>query len=224
MKLFSTIAALLALAILSSAAHADIIAYDNSTNASPLQNFNGSLGLDFNVNTPITVTQLGAFDNGILGNLAGVNGTGVIVAIYDRTTQTQVGPSVAFSPGSPGTQVNGNAFKAIAPLDLPAGFQGTIVSFFDDNYNSFGFSNLFSTESSGGGAISFVGSGRFGFGAVFPTFIDSGPTNRYDAGTFQFVTPQAEGVPEPGTLTLFSLSALGLLSYGGWRRRKGLAM
>jgi hypothetical protein len=37
-----------------------------------------------------------------------------------------------------------------------------------------------------------------------------------------FGTPQVTGVPEPASLTLLGLGALGLLGYG-WRRRKQAA-
>ena len=46
------------------------------------QNYNGSLGLDFNVNTPIIITQLGAFDDGSNGLSAPIT-----VRLYNRDTQ-----------------------------------------------------------------------------------------------------------------------------------------
>jgi hypothetical protein len=196
------------------AARADIIAYDNAAVAAN-QGFGNSLGLDFNVNTPILVTALGAFDSGVVGNLAGVDGSGVTVGIYDRTTGTLFGPSVHFTPASFGFQVNGDAFDAIPDLLLPAGFQGSIVAFNDINYNSGGGPNPTSTENTGGGAISFVGGGRFGFGYSYPTIVDGGPTNRYDAGTFQFV-----GVPEPASLTLLGIGLTGMAGYVLRRRNK----
>lgn len=216
MRRFKVVAALLALAVVAGTARADIIAYDNAAVVAN-QGFGNALGLDFVVITPIVVTQLGVFDSGVIGNLAGADGvSGVDVAIFDRATMLQVGPLVHFSPGSPGTQVNGDAFKAIAPLLLPAGFQGSIVAFNDNNWNGFGGPNPTSTENDGGGQISFVGGGRFGFGNTYPTSVDGGPTNRYDAGTFQFTAPAAPapaavGVPEPGTLALLGLGSVGLL-------------
>lgn len=199
-------------------ARADVIAYDN-IGAGPNQNFGNSLGLDFNVTsaTGITVTALGAYDSGAIGALVGVDGvSGVTVAIYDRVTQLQVGPSVHFD-GTNGVQINSNAFLPDL-INLPGGFQGSVVAFNDPNYNSGGGPNPTSTENDGGGLISFVGGGRFGGGFAYPTIVDGGPTNRYDAGTFEFVA----GVPEPGTLTLAGLGLLGLVGYC-WRSRKGSA-
>jgi hypothetical protein len=46
-----------------------------------------------------------------------------------------------------------------------------------------------STESTGGGRITFTGTSRWApsnGGFVWPTVIDSGPANRYGAGTFLF--------------------------------------
>jgi hypothetical protein len=192
--------------------HADIIAYDNAAGASSVA-FGNSLGLDFNVISPIAVTSLGAFDSGVIANLNGFDGTsGVTVGIYNRATGTLVGPSVTFTAASPGSQVNGNAFKSIAPFVLPAGFQGSIVAFNDINFNSFGSPNPTSTQN-GAGFITFVGGGRFANGFVYPTTIDGGPTNRYDAGTFQFVA-----TPEPASL---SMTCIGLLCGAGyfWRRK-----
>ena len=186
------------------------IAYDNSTGL-PLQNWPDSLGLDFNVNAPTDVTALGDFDNGSIANLIGVDGSsGVTVQIYNRDTASPVGPSVTFTPTLFGTQINGDAFMTISTLVLPAG-DYSIVAFNDENYNQgfYGGANGTSVMNSGGGLISFVGSGRYnytGSGIAFPTVVDGGPVNRYDAGTFEF-----SAVPEPTTLIA---GALLLLPFG----------
>jgi hypothetical protein len=196
---------------------ASTIAYDNDTSLGDvgfLQNWPGVLGLDFNVNKAITVTALGAYDQGVVANLAGVDGTsGVTVGIYDRTTQTLVSPTALFTPASPGVQINGDAFKAESFTLLPGEY--SVVSYNDKNYNEGYVSNVFnptSTENSGGGAISFVGSGRYAAtaGLTYPTQVDGGPSNRYDAGTFAFV-------PEPSSYVLLIGAAIGGLA---WRVRR----
>ena len=195
-----------------------IIAYDNAIVGENQNYVAGSIGMDFDVNTSIQVEQLGAFDSGSLLNLDR-NG-GVTVGIFDRTTGLLVGPMVTLTSTTLGiTQVNGSAFLSITPFTLAAGFQGSIVSFKDPNYNTQGGTNTTSTLNSGGGAISFVGSSRYDTSGTFdfPTqFIDGGPVNRYDAGTFAFSTP------EPSAL--ISASFAGLLGLGySWRRRRAQA-
>jgi len=208
------------------------IAYDNqagipdySSNAANysnnLQNWLGSLGLDFQVNQAITVNALGVFDNGDPLNLIGADSaSGVTVAIYNfNNTSTPVVGSILFTPGSvssPGfQQINGDAFLAIAPVVLQPGTY-SVVTFNDRNFNQ-GFINdiynLTSTENTFGGAIAFVGSGRYygGSSIGFPTTPDAGPTNRYDAGTFSVV-------PEPTTLAIWGL--LGVAGAAALRRRK----
>jgi hypothetical protein len=181
-----------------SAAKADVIAYDNAAVPST-QNYTGSLGLDFNVNAPITITQLGVFDSGSTANLVGSNGSsGVYVAIYNRATGKAVSAGYTLTPSSAVTQVNGDAFIHISPVALPAGFQGSVVTINAKNTNTFGSPNTASTLNDGGGLISFVGSGRYG-GNGYPTNLDSGPANRYSAGTFEFVSSAL-----PPTLTTFS--------------------
>ncbi len=70
--------------------HASQIAYDNNASvpAGGIQDWHGNLGLDFTVNTAITVVALGAFDNGIPANLLGSNRTigGVTVGIFNLNT------------------------------------------------------------------------------------------------------------------------------------------
>jgi hypothetical protein len=209
---------LAAFCILPTLARASTIAYDNDTTLGDvgfLQNWHGVLGLDFNVNKAITVTALGAYDQGVTANLDGSDGTsGVTVGIFDRTTQTLVSPTALFTSTSPGVQINGDAFKAESFTLLPG--QYSVVSFNDKNYNEGFVSTVFnptSTENSGG-AISFVGSGRFDTtaGLAYPTTVDTGPTNRYDAGTFAFVD-----TPEPSSYVLLIGAAIGGLV---WRVRR----
>ncbi|MCI0379621.1 MAG: DUF11 domain-containing protein [Gemmataceae bacterium] len=161
------------------------------------QGFGGSLGMDFDVNTPITMTQMGVFDDNADGLSAFTIITPLQVRLFNRDTQVQVGPTVTFDALSPGTLINSSRFKAIAPILLPAGFHGTIeangFSAFDQNGNTNGAATTPGVlpfpwfTDSGGGLISFVGSGRFdGTPGVFPTNVDGGPADRYAAGTFVF--------------------------------------
>ncbi|MHC4817607.1 MAG: PEP-CTERM sorting domain-containing protein, partial [Planctomycetota bacterium] len=71
----------------------------------------------------------------------------------------------------------------------------------------------------GGDLVANIGSGRYGLNPWnFPTYTDTGPSNRYHSGSFTF-NPN----PEPGTLLLVggALSVVGVVRRR--RRRKSAA-
>ncbi len=151
-----------------------------------LQSYTGPLGMDFNVVSPVIVTQLGVFDSGSNGL-----STPITAYIYDRDTQSSIG-SMLFAAGNTGTLVGGSRYLTLAcPLALPAGFHGSIVA---DGYSaSEPNGNMMSggtwTTNGASGAISFVNGGRYGgTPGTYPTSLDSGPANRYAAGTFVVAT------------------------------------
>jgi len=142
--------------------------------------------MDFDVNSTIFVTRLGVFDDSSDGLFRTIT-----AHLYDRNATGSPLRTLVFTPGDPGILVDGSRFKDLATfLELPAGFQGTIVA---EGYGSGerngnrGVGPLFTSD--GGGAISFVGTGRFGTAGLYPRFVDGGPANRYAAGTFQFGPP-----------------------------------
>ncbi len=103
---------------------AAVVAYNVPAGTVGNQAFDGSLGMDFDVTAPISVTSLGVFDSGSNGLLNSLN-----AYIYDRTNTAVPVATLSFSPGSPGTLVDGSRFKSLAsPLVLLPGFQGTIVA------------------------------------------------------------------------------------------------
>ena len=175
---------------------ADNIAFDNQAGILNLQNYSGSLGLGFSVNSPIVVTQLGAFDNGNPALLNGDDNTsGITAQIYNSTNGLPYGPSVTFSVSNPGTQVNGDAFLTLPqPLYLPAGFTGSIVVSNDPNYNGGGAANSTSTPDASG-FLTFTGP-AYGNAGSYPVHPDGGPVNQYDAGTFAF-QPSAIAIANP---------------------------
>lgn len=171
-----------------------------------------TLGMDFDVLTPISVTALGVFDSNQDGLLSPL-----VAGIYDRQTQALVTPPVEFVAGTgaaSGILDGGSRFLPIPPVVLPAGFQGTIAVY---GYGGTGEQNANSggdptgtaqfpwVTNDGGGLISFVGSSRNNNGQtmlVYPENLDSGPVNRYAAGTFTFAA-----IPEPSTLVLILAGA-----------------
>jgi hypothetical protein len=154
----------------------------------------GALGLDFDVESAIRVTQLGVFDSSSDGLLRTIR-----ARLYDRETQ-EIEAELLFTPADPGALVDGSRFKPLStPLSLAPGFRGSIVAagygVLEPDGNQFAGTDLDITTDDGGCALRFVGGGRFGTLAdPFPPLIDSGPVNRYAAGTFAF---EVEGVTEP---------------------------
>ena len=193
MKSISTVAATAAILTLCHGTwlRAGIIAYDVPGGTVGNQNFGNSLGMDFNVNdaSGVTITDVGVFDDGSNG----INGP-LNVAIYDRRTGTIVPGSSAVLNGSDGTANGGHRFASLAaPLNLPGGFQGSIVAYGYNAAELNGNGGTLSTTA-GGGSIDFVGGSRWGNDTGFPTNVDSGPENRYLAGSFIFdVIPDVAG-------------------------------
>jgi len=162
------------------------IAYQVPYGTNGNQAWSGPLGLDFNVQGTILVTHLGVFDdgsNGLSRNL--------VAYIYDRNSPASPVVSLSFPTTDPGQLIGGSRFKPLpTPMYLPFGFQGSMVA---ENYgtgelngNSGGATPVWTTDS-GGGALAFVGGGRYGTTqGQYPPYPDGGPANRYAAGSFMF--------------------------------------
>jgi hypothetical protein len=192
------VALLLVLTAMASAVLADTIAYVVPAGIPGNQNFTGSLGMDFDVNQDIVVTQLGVFhDTTISTDLQAP----LEARLYSRDDTNVCNYSllatIDFTLDDEGTPMDSSFFKALdTPITLPAGFTGTIVASgyggIEPNGNAgpspYNGTALWYTDD-GGGLISFVGGGRYGdpnHPAQFPINVDGGPPNRYAAGTFVF--------------------------------------
>lgn len=183
------------------------------------------LGSQFTVGaTPLSVTALGAFDNGQNGWAGPVS-----VAIYDFTSQTMVGSMATFS-GTSGANLGtlgadgGSRFLPVTPFTLNAGTSYMIVAAgyggsagLEVNYNNYAnLSNPYSTVGVGftAGVNYFAQSGAM----QFPTTQDMGGTpqfSQYAAGTFDF-TP----VPEVGHFAMAAVGLLGLVYIGRYARNR----
>jgi len=205
---------------------------DNLSSSNPpysngLQQWQGNLGMEFQVNnTAITVSALGAFDNGVPGELSGTTGNGVEVGIFDATTGLLVGTAVVFSGESPGTQIGADAFQNVTPFQLgPGNYE--IVALNDPNYNQGYFNtgpNQFQTLNSLGGALSFIGTSYYDFNSTtleLPGYPDTGPVDRYDAGTF---AASISATPLPSTWTMLIAGFIGLAFFAYRGSRKNAAV
>jgi len=164
-------------------------AYEIPAGQTGNQQHGGPLGLDFDVNSPVTITELGVFDD----DSDGLNRT-ITAYLFDRNNPG-AGPlrTLSFSPTDPGLLVDGSRFKPLAsPITLPPGFQGTMSADGygpgEDNGNWwFGGLPPWTTDDATG-ALSFVGLSRWGdTPGTYPTNLDGGPVNRYAAGTFSYM-------------------------------------
>jgi hypothetical protein len=192
-------------------------AYPPSTTG--LQQFQGNLGMEFQVNTPITVDALGAFDNGVQSELSGTTGNGVEVGIFNALTGQLVGTSVTFNGDTKYTQIDGDAFQSVSPFVLGKGYYA-IVALDDPNYNQGYFPsipfNQYQTLNTLIGAITFINYNRFDFSTTLelPTIQDGGPVDRYDAATFAAVTP----LPSTWTMLIAGFVGFGFVAYRASRK------
>ncbi len=181
------------------------IAYDVVPGLAGAQNFDGPVGMDFDVGgSAVGMTHIGVFDS----TQDGLN-TPITAYIYNRDTQSIFAGPFTFS-GSSDPLVNGSRMRDITDVLLPAGFKGSVVAegygATELLYNSGGNPALVgSTTGDGNGLISFTGVGRFGLGGpgLYPDGLDGGPANRYAAGTFAF-----QAIPEPGVVWLTAMPVI----------------
>src|ERR1051325_11560116 len=160
---------------------------------------NLAFGMDFNTTTNVLVTSLGVFDSGANGY------AGTLKAeLWRRDSGGSAGTKLAdltFTSGNPGTLGSGvgSRFLSVSSAtlypgftgELYPGFLGTIVahgfSASDPWYNASSGADKQWVLNTGGGLVSFVGSGRTGTAGSYPASPDSGGgVDPYGAGTFEF--------------------------------------
>src|SRR5687767_14463184 len=92
------------------------------------------------------------------------------------------------TPEDPGTLLNGSRFKPLSsPLDLPAGFRGSIVAAGYGADEPAGEGGPWSTDP-GPCSLHFTGTSRsIVGGSVLPLPNPSGRLDQYAAGTFEFM-------------------------------------
>ena len=181
-----------------------------------VQDFGGSLGIDFIVNSGgALLTSLGAFDS----NGDGINSAGGLTAQLWRRNSNGTPDNFAddtgtlitsetFSAASPGSLEGSYRFKNLASsLSLAPGDYSIVAFGYDANEMN---GNIFTPDNvpysdEGNGTITFVGQSRFGNAGAFPDNTDA-IAAQYMAGSFKF-----SAVPEPVTATFTGLLAAAAL-------------
>jgi hypothetical protein len=218
--------------------------YPNNLSGNQGGTVDRALGFVFNVNSPIAVNQLGAFDDP--GNGSGTFGGTVSVAIYkvtlgsgnSITAGTLIGSPVDFSTGSAGTLLAGTDTRVknitaetlgTGTYMLVANHYGTVAGT-ETPYNlsyagGGGGAPAYPSVNTGGGLITWNGTDYYmnspaSWGSSMPT-----PTAwtipasvgypRWTAGNFNF-TP----VPEAAQFATAGVGLLGLVYIGRYARMR----
>jgi hypothetical protein len=207
MKKLSVLAALFVLAS-GLQAYSQVVVSDGTSQGN--QAFGGNLDLIFVVNSPITVTYLGVFDNGSSTIAAGTN-IDVGLLYYGPLAGSPVNTvvtSAVFNSSGTYTDVGNDAFQAITPVTLlPGRYNLDAVGFNASDLNT----STAATLNTLSGALTFVGSYN---GGAYDTsssldYPDSGsaaPAYVYNAGTFA-IGSLSSTVPEGGASWLYLLPA-----------------
>lgn len=179
----------------------EVAAYAVPSGTNGNQNYGGTLGMDFSVERPVSVTALGAFDSGSDGfslpirvQLWTRNENGTPDNFADDTGLAVLA-DITFSAANPGAADGGSRFIALpAPLALPVGTYSIVAWGYGDaelNGNAGGITPAW-TMNDGDGSMTFDGGGRFGNAGAWPGSLDGGPVNRYAAGSFKFTAGPAD--------------------------------
>jgi hypothetical protein len=171
------------------------VAYEVDEGTVGNQNFGGALGKHFTVNSDIIITRLGVFDSGSDG-LA----VPIVAVLFERNARLELA-RIEFTPDDAGELVGGSRFKALpVPIELPAGFEGTISAggYGDaENNGNLNLGDLPLSTNDGGCAVSFGGMGNAAAPDAFPAGFDaSRAPHHYASGTFEFgLRPGVEPAP-----------------------------
>jgi hypothetical protein len=141
----------------------------------------GTIGMNFAVTRPTTISDLGISDGG-------VPFTGqVTLGIFSSATGVLEGTEVVFGPGLQGTRSGNAIFDAVTPFVLPSG-EYSIVAIGDVGAVSGGATGLANVNSlqNLGGALNLPGGGRFDSGTLVDIagYSDKASNPAYGTGTF----------------------------------------
>jgi hypothetical protein len=202
----------------------------NSTQIPPLQAWAGPLGMEFRVNSAITITYMGVYNANALTDSELVSQLQVAIFQTDSTLVpgTEIdATAVTFQTDTAYTKLSGDQydlFQSITPITLQPGYYAVVAVGFtgsQPNGNQ-GFVGGVGAQEGMNASLTYLDLPRYGNGSglyypeVADTYPDSanqpGPPNRYDAGTF--------ATPEPGFYSIFAVFALGFVALFAAARRK----
>jgi len=179
-----------------------------------------TLGTNFRVVTElVTITSLGVWDD---------NGDGLLsphkVLIFDAGNFNPILAEVDTTAGGGVLRDGYRYFDLDEDLILFNGQEFTLAVYYsEDNLDSNGNSGKSDQNFEPrpdfnpgfGPALEIFGDSSYGFGQVYPGIPDTGPADRYHAGSFEYVPN-----PEPGTLVLMGGAAAAAAAARRRRRRK----
>jgi hypothetical protein len=218
--------------LMTTCAQAAIVAYNFPSTLAGNETSDGAVvvGNQFQVNSPISVTAVGAFNDVNNGNT--FNGT-IQVAIYDLSTGLQVPfTSASFSGTSPGTQVGTAWFQDLgSPVTLNPGTYAIVGANYGNPAEPLWWVGNPHTDTvtfqSASAAISMdAPTGGVELGSTLPAtysplVFKTDPTPSYAGATFEFTA-----VPEVANYGAVSAGLLGLVCivrHMGLRRRSEAA-
>ncbi|MBK8698862.1 MAG: HYR domain-containing protein [Saprospiraceae bacterium] len=158
----------------------NVVAYSSAETAGN-QPYTQRLGMSFTVNSPVVISDLGAFDSDGDGLLSTIQ-----VGIIRSDGAVMAGPISLSGAGDP--LVNGHRMYAITPFILsPGSYVIVAVGYGSSEMNgNTNLGDLPVTTNNGGGLLTFDGASYGGAGFGLPTTAEASPTTSYHAGTFRY--------------------------------------
>jgi hypothetical protein len=180
------------------------------------QTYSG-VGVEFSVNSPITVTSLGAFDSGLSGSIA----TDATLTVDLMTFGGGIIASQTFTSGAPGSLSGNYLFKDISAVILGAGANYFLMGYGwtadqqEHNKNVSGSAEVFTSSP----LVSYVsapwGDGGDAPGTLPDHDVGDGSVNYFEGPNMQFDAVGSTPLPSTWTMLIAGFAGLGFFAYRG---------